>query len=318
MGAFDFWPLARTDAVPGVPAVDLSTPLPLSKVVDALDFFRPEVVAQIARTGEAPRMHNKQWEYAMVLEARRRLAPNARRIVALGAGCEPSLPLLAEGAEELVATDLYGAEGAWGDAAQRPDRVYPHAKNLRVHTMDMRKVDLPEGSFDFVSSLCAVEHVGRADAIVDAVRQAGRLLAPGGAMFLSTEYTFADEDFWVPPLPKATTLFMAKRTLERFWKETGLHLVEPLDLRVSTHPFNVPLWDQINNHGYRNLPHVLYRTQPLPLYGCYAGVVCMVLSREDHGCDRVIEDPDQMAKLEPLFEMGRKMSRRLTSPVRWW
>lgn len=318
MGALDFWPLDRNDTVPGVSPVDRSQPIPIAKLVDAVDFFRPEIVAHIERTGEAPRMHNKQWEYAMLLEARKRYAADARRIAGLGCGCEPTLPLIAEGADELVATDLYGAPGAWGDASRRPDEVWPEVKNLRVHTMDMRKIDLPAESFDFVSSLCAVEHVGRADAVVDTVRQAGRLLRPGGVMFLSTEYTFDATDFYTPPLPSATTLFMSKRTIRRFFTETGLHLVEPLDLRLSLHPFNIPLWDQINNYGYRNLPHVLYRTQPLPLYGCYAAVVCLMLCREDRGNDRIIEDPDQMEKLAPLFEMGRKMSRRLTSPVRWW
>jgi SAM-dependent methyltransferase len=299
------------------PPIDPAVPIPLCKLVDAVDFFRPEFVAHLARIGQSPRLHNKQWEYAQVLEARARCAPNARRLAGLGCGCEMTIPVLCEGADEFVATDLYGAPGAWKDASRRPDQVWPHLRNLRVHTMDMRKIDLPAESFDFVSSICAIEHVGRADAIVDVVRQAGRLLRPDGVLFCSTEYTFSERDFYTPPLP-TSTLFMCKQTLRRFFTETGLHLVEPLDLRLSLHPLNIPLWDQINNRGYVNLPHVLYRTQPLPLYGCYAAVVSMVLAREDRGHDRIIEDPDQMKKLAPLFALGRKMSRRLTMPQFWW
>lgn len=321
MNPFRFWSLGRTDAVqPVVAPVDASVPIPVSKLVDAVDFFRPEIIAHIERVGESPRMHNKQWEYAMVLEARKRHAPDAKRLVGLGCGCEATIPALCDGADEYVATDLYGARGAWKNAARRPDEVWPHLRNLRVHTMDMRKIDLPDASFDFVSSICAVEHVGRADAVVDAVRQAGRLLRPGGVMFVSTEYTFRARDFYTPanPFDRNTTLFMSTGTIRRLFTETGLHLVEPLDLRLSLHPLNIPLWDQINNYGYCNLPHVLYRTQPLPMYGCYAAVISLVLCREDRGNDRVIEDPDQMEKLAPLFELGRKVSRRLTSPTRWW
>src|SRR5205085_993543 len=70
--------------------------------------------------------------------------------------------------------------------------------------------------------------------------------------------------------------------------------------------------------GMSILPHVTYRVQPLPLRGTYGTCVSVVLSREDHGNDRFIEDPDQAERLKPLFEVGRRVSRKLTKPTRWW
>jgi SAM-dependent methyltransferase len=290
----------------------------VAKVADALDFFQPEVVAHIRTMGEEPRFHTKQWEYAQVLEAKRRYAPNAKHLAGVGCGREPLIPILARQAEKLTATDLYDMTGAWADAQERPDRIWPELKNLVVHPMDMRKVDLPHSSVDFIWSLCAVEHVGQAADVVDTVRQIGKLLAPGGIFVLTTEYTFDDAPFYVAGKPSGT-LQLSKSVLRSFYMETGLHCVEPIDLRVSTHPFNVPVWNKLTDRmGMVNLPHVLYRVQPMPVRGTYGTCVSVVLSKEDHGNDRIIEDPDQPAKLKAMFELGRKMSRKLTLPTRWW
>jgi hypothetical protein len=107
--------------------------------------------------------------------------------------------------------------------------------------------------------------------------------------------------------------------VRRFFTDTGLHCVEPIDLRVSTHPFNVPVWNKlIDRMGVVNLPHVLYRVQPMPVRGTYSACISIILSKEDHGNDRFIEDPNQAEKLKPMFELGRSVSRRLTLPTRWW
>ena len=238
-------------------------------------------------------------------------------MIGLGCGFEATIPNMAKAADEVTVTDLYGLEGAWHNAHKRPDEVWPELKNLHVHAMNMTQLDLPDESADFVWSLCAVEHVGHADAVVEVVRRAGRLLKPGGRMFISTEWTFDDQPFYAPARPSGT-LFLDKSNVRRLFTETGLHLTAPVDLRMSTHPFNVAVWDQAANKGFVNVPGTIYRTQPMPFWGCYAGCLSLVLCREDLGKDFFVEDPDQRAHLEPLFRLGRQISRRLTLPTRWW
>lgn len=301
-------------AAPWVPPGQAWSPC---KLADAIDFFRPELMTQIRRLGQQPRFHTKQWEYAQLLETAARFAPKARAMVGLGCGVEPTIPYLAAAADEVVATDLYGMPGAWKNAKTRPDEVWPEIKNLRVHSMNMREIDLPAESADFVWSLCAVEHAGPPDTIVDVVRQAGKLLRPGGVFFLSTEFTFEEAPFFAPN-SWSGTLFLDRNMLKRLFTETGLHLVEPLDLRLSTHPMNVPVWDQMNNLGSYNIPHVIYRCQPMPFWGTYGGTVSMLLGREDRGADYLLEDSEQRQRLQPLWRLGRKISRRLTLPSRWW
>src|SRR5262245_13879295 len=131
-----------------LPPVDQSLPIPCCKLIDAVDFFRPEIVEHVRRIGEEPRFHSKQWEYAMLLETRRRYAAGARRLVGLGCGCELSIPAMCEGAEEVIITDLYGKKGAWNTAARRPDERWPNLAGLRVHSMNMRQIDLPPESAD--------------------------------------------------------------------------------------------------------------------------------------------------------------------------
>ena len=290
----------------------------VAKLCDALDFFEPRVIDWIRQVGEEPRFHTKQWEWAQILEARRLYADSARTLVGLGTGTELILPVLARDAEQIIATDLYESPGAWKHTAgRRPDEVFPELDNLRVHSMDMRKIDLPPESADFVWSLCSIEHVGHIEEILDALRQAGRLLKPGGLMAITTEYAFSERSLYVPRIPSGNFFYLDQQKIRRMFTDTGLHLVEPIDLRLSTHPMNVPVWEHLNN-SVPNLPHVLYRAQPLPLYGVYAACICLVLSREDHGNDYFIEDPQREEKLAPLFKLGRSVSRRLTTPLRWW
>ncbi|MCK6586266.1 MAG: class I SAM-dependent methyltransferase [Polyangiaceae bacterium] len=282
------------------------------KLCDAMDFFRPGFVEHMARVGELPWFHAKQWEYFQLLETRRVYAPNARVLVGLGCGCELTIPPLAEGAEEVIATDLYGRKGAWDVAQRRPDEVYPQLKNLRVHSMDMRKIDLPPGSADFVWSLCAVEHVGGIDEVADTLRQAGRLLSDSGVLFVSTEYNLG-------PIPyrDRSTLFLDRPMIERVVRESGLYVVAPIELRLTEHPFNIPLWSGARKK-YEFVPHITYRAQKHPLDGTFGTVISFVLSREDRKLPLFDESPDLPRVVERLADLGREGNRRLAPPWKWF
>jgi SAM-dependent methyltransferase len=285
------------------------------KLCDALDFFRPEIIGHIRSVGEEPRFHSKQWEYAQLLETRRRYAPAAKRLVGLGCAIEPTIPLVGEGADEVIATDLYDQRNLWLGAPQRPDTIYQHMKNLRVHAMDMRQPNLPDESADFVWTTCALGCVGHADEVVRTVRRIGRLLAPGGVLFLTNVFTVASKPIVVPSRP-GSMLFLNRDVVERLFTETALHLVAPLDLRVSNHAFNAPLARGLNER-YPMLPHVWYTWRRGALRGMQATCVSLALCREDRGSDRILSDPGQPDRLKRLKVAAQRVNRRLTLPHDW-
>lgn len=283
------------------------------KNADALDFFRPELVEHIRAVGEEPRMHCKQWEYAQLLEVRRRVAPDARRLVGLGCGCEKTIPLVGAGAERVTVTDLYDRDEAWDVARRDPRQAFPEMDNLEVHTMDMTRVDLPKRSADFVWSLCAIEHAGELSDIISAVRQAGELLDDDGVMFISTELNLSGGRY-----KTKSTLFLTQADIEAIVRASGLHLVAPIELSISDHPMNTPVWSGLS-FKHDALPHVIYRSQRKPFDGIYASVVSFVLGRRDRGVDAVWDvDPSYAATLRKLGDQGRRLNRRLSPVKRWW
>src|SRR4051794_40909701 len=179
--------------------------------------------------------------------------------LAVGAGDERIVFWLATRLGRVVATDIYGE----GDFAGREARAsmlddpaahapYPYRENhLEVRWMDARKLDFPDASFDVVFSLSSFEHFGTPQDIVQASKEMGRVLKPGGHAFVVTE-CFVDRH----PLNAAPVDFAVKlatlgrkrkraglrrravvvevftpRELERLIvKPSGLELMQPLDL----------------------------------------------------------------------------------------
>lgn len=258
-------------------------------------------------------MHCKQWEYAQLLEVRRVLAPDARRLVGIGCGCEKTIPLLGEGAERVTVTDLYEREGAWDVARTDPKAAFPEMDQLEVHSMDMTRVDLPPKSADFVWSLCAIEHAGELSDIIGAVRQAAELVDDRGVMFISTELNLTGGYYKTP-----STLFLTTLMIEQIVRSSGLHLVAPIELSVSDHPANTPVWSGLS-FTHDALPHVIYRAQRNPIDGIYATVVSFVLGREDRGVEKVWDiDEGFESVLDRRGARGRALNRRLSPPWHWW
>lgn len=184
--------------------------------------------------------------------------------------------------------------------------------NLTVHSMDMLHVDLPKNSFDFIWSMCAVEHVGTIEQITEAVRQAGELLTDDGVMWISTEFNLSHR-----PHRTDSTLFLTRADIAQMIHGSGLHVVEPIQLRLSDHPMNTPVWSGLSVE-HLALPHVIRRNQTSPLQGCYCGVIAFVLSRKDHGVAMFDEDPFLDRIMERWGNEGRRLNRRLSPPWRWW
>lgn len=78
------------------------------------------------------------------------------------------------------------------------------AERVELHTGDMRKLPFPDSSFDVVVSSLAIHNIPTAEGRSEAVREAARVLKPGGRAVLA--------DFRFPPPDYAQTLEAAGLT----------------------------------------------------------------------------------------------------------
>ena len=68
--------------------------------------------------------------------------------------------------------------------------------------------DLPDGGFDFVWSVCAIEHLGSIEATLDFLVRAMRCLKPGGIVVHTTEYNLVADG---PTIEAGTTVLLQDR-----------------------------------------------------------------------------------------------------------
>ncbi|HEY3439365.1 MAG TPA: class I SAM-dependent methyltransferase [Paludibaculum sp.] len=115
------------------------------------------------------------------------------RVLDLGAGTGRSsiMVLTARPQATLVASDLFGDsyDLHFGRGEKPQERLLRNlqaagvADRATIETADMRKLPFADASFDAIVSAYAVDHLGR-DGIGKALREAARVLKPGGEFLL--------------------------------------------------------------------------------------------------------------------------------------
>lgn len=158
-----------------------------------------------------PRYHRKGWEWAAVLAAadERGLLHAGARALGFAVGSEPLAAMFAARGVAVVGTDVpanaraattwsHDGQHAASLAALEKPRILDaptFAERTTFVPVDMRKqLRFPAGSFDFVWSCCAIEHLGSLDAGLDFVLRAAALLKPGGFAFHTTEFNLSSND----------------------------------------------------------------------------------------------------------------------------
>ena len=230
------------------------TPAPrLNRVPHPDDFSAPELLPYaIDWLHLAPEdwagIERKFWEWAMVLAAADRFDYLRRDVSALGvaAGYEPLPFVLSNHVGMSVASDLYGQTAfveASADMLRYPPRTpywsRPYER-ARLLVMNADATDLPfgDGSFDMLFSCSSVEHFGPSDKIRQSMREAERVLRPGGMYALSVDYLYDSPQAWLPRDRRDEHIreFLTKRDIEALIVSTpGLSLREPVDYAVPKH-----------------------------------------------------------------------------------
>jgi 2-polyprenyl-3-methyl-5-hydroxy-6-metoxy-1,4-benzoquinol methylase len=180
-----------------------------SQAVDASHFLDASFREWFALVSDGGmEYHRKPWEYAFILERARQgsvLAPG-KRALGFGVGQEPIPAVLARHGVEVLATDQ-PAERAdhWKSSGEHADDVRALSRpsvvddatltrQVRFAPVDMNEVPADLGTFDFVWSSCAIEHLGSPAAGLEFVLSTAQLLRPGGVAVHTTELELTPKD----------------------------------------------------------------------------------------------------------------------------
>lgn len=175
-----------------------------------------------------PLYHRKLWEDCFVLQAlwEAGMLEPGRRGLGFAVGQEQLPSLFAARGLEITATDLDPADRrarGWlasgqHSAATAAHLHHPHqleraAFDARVsfRAVDMRRIPADLGGYDFLWSVCALEHLGTLERGLDFVLRAMRCLKPGGVAVHTTEYNLNQQE---RTLGRGKTVLYQRRHLD--------------------------------------------------------------------------------------------------------
>jgi SAM-dependent methyltransferase len=198
-------------------------------------------------------IRRKNWEWAIALRALEHYGymEEGKTALGLGSGREALMFALADTLRMTVGTDLYGQTVFAGNEADAsilrgPASAAPFAydeRGLLVATMDACDIAFGDSSFDIVFSCSSLEHFGATDRILQAQREAYRVLRRGGVYVLSVDYLFRLPDEYAGltrdgrgPAGGLDQFFTSAEVSEIVVESAGFRLDEPIDFAVEHEP----------------------------------------------------------------------------------
>ena len=218
----------------------------MMKVCDAADWFKPELSTTITNElREVPRLHRKQWEFAMKFNLLRKagVLHEASSGISFGTGRELLIYSLANHVGHVWATDIYTNDTDWATARTtdinefvRGNPLIPtHVDRISVKNMDMRQVEFEDESFDFAYSSSAVEHIGGWDDFRQHLAEVKRVLKPGGVYVMTTDISYG-----VPVQVQGNWKF-TDEGLQWWLQESGMDYEPIIDCRIERNYINIPI-----------------------------------------------------------------------------
>lgn len=198
--------------------------------------------------------YRKIWEWSAIMQAldERGMLRAGKRGVGFAVGTESLPSIFAAHGVEILATDLPSeqSDGYWDKGNQHASHLESIFHPNHVAEADFRRLvtfqptnmmdlsALPDASFDFAWSSCAMEHLGSLEAGLDFTRNVMRILKPGGIAVHTTEYNCSSNDLTMTEGWNVIYREQDLRALDRSLRTMQCGL-EPLDLDVGVHDFDL-------------------------------------------------------------------------------
>ena len=227
-----------------------------SKLCTFSDWQHPDYRSALYDLQEGFTLHRKQWEFAMIFRALRergmlhRGTPQqGRKGLGFAVGTEPLPSAFCHYGNWIVATDQAPTEQAneaWGegqlcfglDALNSRGLCDPgaFAQLCQFRHVDMNVLPDDLGTFDFLWSSCAFEHLGSLEAgIRFVVESADKYLLPGGWAVHTTEFNLTSNEHTVAT---GGSVYYRQRDIEELatrLEAVGCYLL-PVDYDRGNHP----------------------------------------------------------------------------------
>jgi 2-polyprenyl-3-methyl-5-hydroxy-6-metoxy-1,4-benzoquinol methylase len=183
------------------PTLDIVT----SQVCTSSQFREPVYDRLCAEIRQEKLFHRKQWEYIFILRALEQSGVLRPGFSGLGFGCgkEPLAAVMAGRSVDVLCTDIppiNGGDAYWGGTGVK-DYFYEgicsweeFEKHVRFRAVDMNRIPDDLGTYDFIWSSCALEHLGSLQHGVEFVLNANKCLKEGGVAVHTTELNVNMED----------------------------------------------------------------------------------------------------------------------------
>jgi SAM-dependent methyltransferase len=269
------------------------------------------------------REYRKYWEVAMTLRAFRALGVlrDDARVLGVGAGREATIYWLTRHVGEVVATDLYRTEDNWSesdssaDMLNDPGRYWDgdwNPERLIVRHMDAMQLEFEDDSFDAIFSSSSIEHFGDFPDVRRSVEEMFRVLRPGGALALATEFRLEGDRIGYPGLLRFDEPELRALLLDGLWWDpaTPMELELSDETRVTAVEMSEAIADQESGkRGWSRYPHLVLRHEEFLWTSVHVALVKSGLT--------AAEWRRRAPDMPPTVPVRERLARRAYPAVAW-
>lgn len=216
---------------------------------------------------EGPRLHRKQWEFAVIAQAlfERGMMEPGKRGLGFGVGTEPLPALFVKYGCEVMVTDLDPErEDAkkWKTGNQLLEKVSSlndrhiaddklFKKNVQYRSVDMNNIPADLHGYDFTWSACSMDHLGTLDKTKEFMLKQMDCLQEGGWAVHTSEFNVSSNN---DTMTHGDVVIFRKKDIIELAKKLESHGYDVEDINFSTGSSKID--KLVDEYPYKEAPHL--------------------------------------------------------------